>query len=64
VTAEFVVKLGLIPSDDAIEVLHCNNIPSDRSRCPYKSGYALLSVACTNFVEPEAVIQYCIHFHG
>jgi len=45
VTVKFIVNPGLIPSDDAIEVLHCNNIPGNKSRCPYESDYALPSIA-------------------
>ena len=59
VTVKFIVNPGLIPSDDANEVLHYNNSPSNKSRCPYDSDYAVLSIACT-YMEPKAVIHYCI----
>jgi hypothetical protein len=52
-TVEFIVNPGLIPNDNAIEVLHCNNIPSNKNRCPYESDYALLSVAAQTLWNPK-----------
>jgi hypothetical protein len=54
VTVEFIVNPGLIPSDDATEVLHYNKIQSNKSRCPYESDYALVN-CCTNLVEAKAL---------
>ena len=53
VTVEFIVNPGFILSDDAIEVLHYNNIPSNKSRCPCESDYALLSVAAQTLWNPR-----------
>lgn len=47
VTVEFIVNPGLIPSDDAIEVLHYN-----KSNV-HESDYALLSVAAQALWNPR-----------
>jgi hypothetical protein len=60
VTVESIVNPGLIPSDDAIEVLHYNNIPSNKSRCPYESDYALLSIAAQTLWNPR--LPYTVEY--
>lgn len=52
-SVQFIVNPGLIPSDDAIEVLHYDNIPSNKSRCPYERDYARLSIAAQTLWNPR-----------